>query len=409
MRRVRVSALRPGVRLAMAVYGARGLLLREGVDLSPAHIDRLQRARVEAVYVDDPLFTDIQMPPDVSWEVKSSLLSACSALWDHFRALDSAGSGTPDSGSGGVAQGAGARDGAAAAARRGGVRRGDAAGAAQGGGARGGGPALAEAARWPVPYERLMEIASVLEDELRSVPAWAVQMVAGGEDEDGPVVHAVNSSLVAASLARQAGLGGYVRELALGGLLHDMGLALLPAHLHLEPDEVAAEDLPLLHTHPLLGVKLMRGQPASAYVQAAVAQHHERVDASGYPRRLRGSRLAAHSQLVAVADTFVRLAGQGRGSSEAWEYVVSGAGSEFDHRLVQAFSQAIPPYPLGSAVRLSTGEEGVVVGLETGLLTRPRLRLLRDEAGRPLDQPVTYDLAENMHRNRVIVGEAPDA
>jgi len=366
MRRVRVSALRPGMRLAMPVYGARGLLLREGVDLSPAHIERLRAARVEAVYIDDPLFGDIQMPPDVSWEVKSSLLSACSALWDHFRSL----AGT-DSGSRGI-------------------------------------PVVAEPVRWPVPYERLLEIATALEEELRTVPAWAVQMVAGGEDEDGPVVHAVNTALVAASLARQAGLGGYVRELALGGLLHDAGLALLSPHLHAEPDEVAAEDVPLLHAHPLLGVKLMRGQPASAYVQAAVAQHHERVDGSGYPQRLAGSRLSAHAQLVAIADTFVRLSARGLGSSEAWEYVVSGAGSEFDHRLVQAFSQAIPPYPLGSTVRLSTGEVGVVVGLATGLLTRPRLRLLRDSEGRALDQPVTYDLADTAHRSRVIVGEAPE-
>jgi hypothetical protein len=363
----------------MPVYGARGLLLREGVDLSPAHIDRLRAARVEAVYIDDPLFGDIPMPPDVSWEVKSSLLSACSALWEHFRTLTGRESGS----------------------------RGVPAGTEPEGGSRGL-PLVVEPVRWPVPYERLLEIASVLEDELRTVPAWAVQMVAGGEDEDGPVVHAVNTALVAASLARQAGLAGYVRELALGGLLHDLGLALLPGHLHAEPDEVAAEDLPLLHAHPLLGVKLMRGQPASAFVQAAVAQHHERVDGTGYPQRLAGSRLSAHAQLVAMADTFARLAARGMGSSEAWEYVVSGAGSEFDHRLVQAFSQAIPPYPLGSTVRLSTGEVGVVVGLDTRLLTRPRLRLLRDSAGRPLDQPVTFDLADTVHRNRVIVGEAPE-
>ncbi|MEW6546836.1 MAG: HD domain-containing phosphohydrolase [Bacillota bacterium] len=379
MRRVTVSALQPGMRLGMPVYGSRGLLLREGVDLTPAHIERLRQARVEAVYVDDPLFTDIQMPPDISWEVKGSLLSACSALWDYFRTLAPPLPPASDPGAHPAAT-----SGASAI------------------------PVLAEQVRWPVPYERLMEIASDLEDQLRRVSAWAVQMVAGGED-DGPIAHAVNTALVAASLARQAGLGGYVRELALAGLLHDMGLAVLPPHLHLEPDEVDARDLPLLHAHPLLGVKLLRSQPASAYVQAALAQHHERFDGSGYPQRLGGSRLALHSQLVAVADAFTRLAQRGLGRSEAWEYVVSGAGTEFDHRLVQAFSQTIPPYPLGATVRLSTGEEGVVVGLEASLLTRPRVRLLRDAVGRPLDQPVTYDLAETAHRNRVIVGEVQGA
>ncbi|MBC7339891.1 MAG: HD domain-containing protein [Firmicutes bacterium] len=369
MRRVRVAALRPGMRLGMPVYGSRGLLLREGVELGPAHIQRLERARLEAVYIDDPLFADILMPADVSWEVKFSLLSACSALWEYFRTL------APRDAPGGT-----------------------------GGGAGDGGAAV----RWPVPYERLMETASALEVELRQVPAWAVQMLGGG-DEDGVVAHAVNTALMAASLARQAGLGGYVRELAVAGLLHDMGLALLPARLHSEPDAVEEGDRPLLHAHPLLGVRLMRSQPVSAYVQAAVAQHHERFDGSGYPQRLGGSRLAPHAQLVAVADTFARMVQAGVSRNEAWEYVVSGAGSEFDHRLVQAFSQVIPPYPLGSTVRLSTGEEGVVVGLQTGLLTRPRVRLLRDAAGRPVSEPVTYDLAEGAHRNRVIVGEALEA
>lgn len=390
MRRIKTSALQPGMRLGMPVYGARGLLLREGVELTPAHIDRLRQTRVEAVYIDDPLFSDIKMPPDVSWEVKSSLLSACSSLWDYFRTLASGHGGGDASarGAGAPARGSGASS--APAAGTSGVS------------------SAATAARWPVPYDRLMDIASTLEDELRQVPGWAVQMVAG-EEADDPIAHAVNTALLAASLARVAGLGGYVRELALAGLLHDMGLALLPEHLWSEPEDLGAPDLSLLHGHPLLGIKLMRGQPASAYVQAAVAQHHERFDGSGYPQRLSGSRLALHSQLVAMADAFTRLAQRGVSRSEAWEYVVSGAGSEFDLRLVQAFSQTIPPYPLGATVRLSTGEVGVVVGLDATLLTRPRVRLLRDATGQAVAHQVTYDLADTAHRNRVIVGEVQEA
>lgn len=407
MRRVRVAALRPGMRLGMPVYGSRGLLLREGVELGPAHIERLERARVEAVYIDDPLFADIPMPADVSWEVKFSLLSACSALWEYFRTL--APRDTPGGTGGGAVRGGAGGGGTVpgVAGVAGGTGAADLTGGAAQGGSGGAGDA-GQAVRWPVPYERLMETASALEVELRQVPAWAVQMVGGGE-EDGVVAHAVNTALMAASLARQAGLGGYVRELAVAGLLHDMGLALLPARLHSEPEAVEEGDRPLLHAHPLLGVRLMRSQPVSAYVQAAVAQHHERFDGSGYPQRLSGSRLAPHAQLVAVADTFARMVQAGVSRNEAWEYVVSGAGTEFDHRLVQAFSQGIPPYPLGSTVRLSTGEEGVVVGLQTGLLTRPRVRLLRDAAGRPVSEPVTYDLAEGPHRNRVIVGEVVEA
>lgn len=368
MRRITIAALHPGMRLGSPVYSSRGLLLKEGVELTPVHIDRLRQARVQAVYIDDPLFSDVQLPPDISWSVKAALLQGFAAIWT-----------------------AAIQAGAAPAA---------------------GGMA------WRVPYQQFLDAASALEDELRGTPAWAVQPVTEEREEDAPVAHAVNVALLAAAVARQASLGGYARELALGGLFHDLGLALLPAALHNEPDllsgEMSDEDKrqrqAQLLAHPLLGVKLLRGQPASAFVQAAVAQHHERFDGSGYPQKLSGSRLSDHAQLVAIADNFDRLGRQagGLGRSEAWEYVVSGGGSEFDLRLVRAFAQVIPPFPLGSTVKLNTGEIGVVVGLEAGLLTRPKVRLLRDASGQTMQQQITYDLAQSAHRNRVIVGEGQE-
>ncbi|HHY94290.1 MAG TPA: HD domain-containing protein [Firmicutes bacterium] len=393
MRRVKITALRPGMRLGSPVYSSRGLLLKEGVQLAPGHIERLRQARVEAVYIDDPLFSDVELPPDISWSVKGALLQAFATIW-----------------AAGV----------------------QAAGGQAGGGQAGGGQAGAgQAVVWRVPYQQFLDVASALEDELRGTPAWAVQPVTEESEEDAPVAHAVNVALLAAAVARQASLGGYVRELALGGLFHDLGLALLPAALQSEPDllsapnspashpaappsasssaGMSADDVRLLQAHPLLGVKLLRGQPASAFVQAAVAQHHERFDGSGYPQKLSGSRLSDHAQLVAIADNFDRLGRQaGLGRSEAWEYVVSGGGSEFDLRLVRAFAQVIPPFPLGSTVQLNTGETGVVVGLEAGLLTRPKVRLLRDTSGETMQRQITYDLAQSAHRNRVIVGEGQE-
>jgi HD-GYP domain-containing protein (c-di-GMP phosphodiesterase class II) len=100
---------------------------------------------------------------------------------------------------------------------------------------------------------------------------------------------------------------GFLHQLKLAALLHDIGLLMLPPHLQngrrsLEPDSYVA-----IQNHPRLGATLLA--PFSFLTEATImiAQHHERWDGSGYPYGLRGAFIPFGARILAVADAFTAI------------------------------------------------------------------------------------------------------
>lgn len=117
--------------------------------------------------------------------------------------------------------------------------------------------------------------------------------------------HGIMVSLVAACLASKIGLGEKDQtDAALAGLFHDIG------ELYIEPEYMHGNRRLLPHewrhivVHPRIGQMLLRklGNFSSAVAQA-VAEHHERFDGAGYPRKLAGSDISIIGQVVSVAET----------------------------------------------------------------------------------------------------------
>lgn len=99
-----------------------------------------------------------------------------------------------------------------------------------------------------------------------------------------------------------------LRTLALAGLLHDVGKALLPRTLLEKPQRLAADEWHLVRQHPVTGEKMIRdigGLPAT--VHEVAARHHERLDGSGYPNGLTAAELDEASLLCAIVDMHVAL------------------------------------------------------------------------------------------------------
>ncbi|MBI3557060.1 MAG: HD domain-containing protein [Deltaproteobacteria bacterium] len=101
--------------------------------------------------------------------------------------------------------------------------------------------------------------------------------------------HAANVSTYAALFALALGVGN-VDDIALAGLLHDIGMA-----------HVAHEDL---IPHPATALEIIRKRKLvlSDLVEAIIFQHHERFDGQGYPGKLRGIEICIEAQLLALAD-----------------------------------------------------------------------------------------------------------
>ena len=196
---------------------------------------------------------------------------------------------------------------------------------------------------------------------------------------------------------RHGGIEDRLEKLGLGLLLHDLGKILIPADILQKPGRLTEDEMDLVREHPRTGIDLIESGAFSSLSKVAVIGHHERLDGRGYPYG-RSDDLHPHAQIAGIADVYdavssMRVYQARRPTHEAWELIMSLAGTAFPLELVQVFKDTIAPYPEGVAVQLSDGHRGVVARVSREHVTRPRVRVTHDPSGAPM-KPYELDLFE---------------
>jgi HD-GYP domain-containing protein (c-di-GMP phosphodiesterase class II) len=135
-------------------------------------------------------------------------------------------------------------------------------------------------------------------------------------------------------------------ELQRAGLLHDIGKLGIPAELLDKTGKLTDEEYALMRQHSELGVKILEPISAYAAVKPLVLHHHEKYNGSGYPQGLSGERIPLGARIFAVADVYDALVSDrpyrpAMEERQALDYIRSGAGSEFDPKVVEAFFEVI--------------------------------------------------------------------
>lgn len=203
----------------------------------------------------------------------------------------------------------------------------------------------------------------------------ATEMVAAEERFLGPRVRALLVSLAekdqsteqhtrrVAMLAVQVGEHmrlppATLRQLAVGGLLHDIGKLSVPDAVLQKPGKLTDDEFAEIKRHPGAGVRLLRELGGFAEpILKLVGEHHERLDGSGYPGGLAGPELGIGPRLLAVCDVFDALT-DNRVYRSAWEtedalaLLRSEAGTKLDARCVHALESLVlgaPTAPVRSA------------------------------------------------------------
>jgi DNA-binding CsgD family transcriptional regulator len=87
-------------------------------------------------------------------------------------------------------------------------------------------------------------------------------------------------------------------------LLHDLGRLGVSNAIWDKPGELSPAEAERVRLHPYLTGRMLASSPALAALGATAAQHHERIDGSGYPRGLRGDSMTAAGKLLAAADSY---------------------------------------------------------------------------------------------------------
>lgn len=126
--------------------------------------------------------------------------------------------------------------------------------------------------------------------------------------EHDPASHAVNTMTIGLWLWQKT-VDEIQRKdmdsLAIGLLTHDIGMSKMPPFLLTRPGPLKSEEREKIVLHPMQSAKIMQKMELSANeIMQACFEHHERMDGSGYPQKLKGPQIKPASRIAAVADSF---------------------------------------------------------------------------------------------------------
>lgn len=148
--------------------------------------------------------------------------------------------------------------------------------------------------------------------------------------------HSVRVAEIAAAIAADAGRSERdIRRIRRGCLVHDVGKIGVPNAVLDKAGRLEEAEVAMLRSHVEKGARILEPISGLAEVLPIVWQHHERLDGSGYPNRLRAGEIDPDAALVAVADVFEALT-VARPYRKAWElervegYLRGLAGVQFD-------------------------------------------------------------------------------
>lgn len=353
MRLIPVDQCQPGMRLGRNIYNDEGLvLLAEQAELTGPLIRKLEQHGIARLYIRDARTDDITLPELITEETRQRALAE---IRTHFRRLM-----------------------LETAPRR--------------------------AINAPFIGKAFKDVAALLLEDLRRHESAMLLLAEMSLTDQSLYQHSLNVGLHTLLLGLAQ---GYDQEelltIGLGALLHDIGKTQLPPSLLYKPDPIAEEER-LLRSHTDLGFRLLKDEPNIPLLAAHCAlQHHERRDGTGYPRGLRGDDIHVYAEWIGIVDAYEAMTSvTGTGTRpllphQAIEQLFVDSGSLFDASKIELFRDRIALYPIGLQVKLSSGEAGVVVDLNSRSSLRPVVRILYGAEGEELTGPYEIDLSKRLN------------
>lgn len=211
--------------------------------------------------------------------------------------------------------------------------------------------------------------------------------------------HGVKVAIYLLQLGRHLGFPPeQLANLGAIGLLLDLGKIKVDRDLLLKQGKLTSSEFMRVKMHVELGLKTLdeSGNVASD-VREGIAQHHERLDGSGYPNGLAGPMISIYGRMAAVADSFAALTSMRPYAPplpayDALKVLYAQVGTHYHAPLVEQFVQAIGVFPAGSLVELTSGEVATVLAHNRVRRLEPRVLVLTDTEKKSIHEPLPLDL-----------------
>ncbi len=162
--------------------------------------------------------------------------------------------------------------------------------------------------------------------------------------------HSLEVANICEKIAVLAGLNlAQIQTLKTAAMLHDIGVVLLPKEVVSSEEQLDADDMFTMRTHPVLGeLHLKRHSDIHDEIPSIIRWHHERWDGLGYPDNLKGEEIPKSARILALADSISAMSHnrpyrehQYSSNEEILFELESLAGLQFDPELVKIWGSIV--------------------------------------------------------------------
>ncbi len=217
--------------------------------------------------------------------------------------------------------------------------------------------------------------------------------------DEGAYYHALNVTMLALMLGREAGLNSdEMCALGLGTLLHDMGKERVPSQVLLKKTPWTNAERNFYQQHVVYGVELAEKLPnLPVGAMEVIALHHEMLDGSGFPGGFSANRIGKLARIAAIANAYDNACNRINQAdsltpSLALSVMFKRDQAKYDPDLMRYFIRCLGVYPPGSIVRLNNEAIALVVNVNPGKLLQPMLLLYDPRV--PKEEALLLNLAD---------------
>ncbi|MBF0218254.1 MAG: HD-GYP domain-containing protein [Gammaproteobacteria bacterium] len=227
-------------------------------------------------------------------------------------------------------------------------------------------------------------------------------------------MHSVSVAALSIAFARCQGMDQTtILEIGKGALLHDIGKIMTPQEVLNKPGKLTDDEFLVMKNHVVISGEILRETSGiSKIALEAVTMHHERIDGTGYPLKLKGDAITHIGQMSAIVDVYDALTSV-RIYKSAWEptltlkKMMEWTPSHFDATLVQQFIRCLGIYPVGTMVELKSNHLAIVIEAGENLL-KPTVMVFYSVKGHHYVNMQRVDLAKSANNGVVKAVSAAD-
>lgn len=202
--------------------------------------------------------------------------------------------------------------------------------------------------------------------------------------DESTYTHSNNVALLANLFGSWLGFDeANMMNITTAGMLHDLGKTLVDQETLNKKEPLTKEEFEEIKRHPSLGYKVMSEQNLPVEIKLAALMHHEKMDGTGYPLKVKSEQINNFAKIIAICDIYDAMTANRiyRKKIIPFEVIrkleVHSYG-KLDTNFLLVFLNNIAYNYIGSWVRLSDERVGEIIFINPRNLSRPMIKIGND-------------------------------